>query len=408
MEFNNNAVGELNIITENYLKNAGIHVDTNLSKFDPTKDEYIKIDKAVASRVDSIMQHLPQIVLNKAYSGDVYRVIYDKGIRVLQQSAQYPGMLLGNVVSPNANNKIRDVALLEELSIRPQLFSGIFAAMSMITGQYYMSQINHNLEKIEKGVAAIHQFMENDKKSRLESEEEFLNQVQQTLPFILNNKSQQQSTITSIQKIKIDSLAGINFYKKQINDLNDLDAKKDKAEEVINNIQRISSLISTYWYSLYLYSFASCLEPVVAQNFDSDYITYIKNDIKVKCDQYMNDHGVWENKLNEYISVAKAFGENKILAALKVIGENKIYWNSSIFSSQILLNTVANVADSVDKKVKKQKQNEAYDLLLNGTIGLDNKPIEYRQNELTLFESLCNGRMELVKDKEDMYIKVKA
>ena len=146
----------------------------------------------------------------------------------------------------------------------------------------------------------------------------------------------------------------------------------------------------------------------MAQNFDSDYITYIKNDIKVKCDQYMNDHGVWENKLNEYISVAKAFGENKILAALKVIGENKIYWNSSIFSSQILLNTVANVADSVDKKVKKQKQNEAYDLLLNGTIGLDNKPIEYRQNELTLFESLCNGRMELVKDKEDMYIKVKA
>ncbi len=406
MEFNNNANGELNVITESYLKDVGIHVDTDLSEFDPSKDEYIKIDKSVAAGIDSIMQHLPQIVLNNAYSGDVYRVVYDKGIGVLQKSAQHPGMLLGNVVSPNANNKIKDVALLEELSMRPQLFGGIFSAMAMITGQYYMTQINHNLEKIEKEVSAIHQFLENDKKSRLESEEEFLNQVQKTLPFLLNNKSQQQATITSVQRIKVDSLADVNFYKKQINDLKDIDIKKDKAETVICNIQRISSLISQYWYSLYLYSFASCLEPVVAQNFDPDYITYIKDDVKVKCDQYVSDHVVWRNKLNEYISAAKAFGENKILAALKVIGENKIYWNSSIFAYQILLNNVANAVDLVDKKVKKEKQNEAYDLLLNGTIGLDVKPIEYRQNELTLFESLYNGRMELVKDKEDMYIKV--
>ena len=242
---------EVTVVAKDYLENVGVHVNTDLSVFEANKEEYIKIDKSIVAKVDAVMQQLPQIVLNKAYSGDVYRVIYDKGVGVLQKSAQHPGMLLGNVVSPDANNKIREVALLSELSMGPQVFSGVFSAMSMITGQYYMTQINNNLSQIEEGVAAIQKFLEDDKKSQLESEEEFLKQVQQMLPFIFGNESQKQSTITSIQKIKIDSLASINFYKKQINDLKDIDVKKDKAEEVISNIQRISFLISEYWYSLY-------------------------------------------------------------------------------------------------------------------------------------------------------------
>ena len=406
MRLGDKANNELSVIAKGYLENVGVHVNTDLSVFEANKEGYIKIDKSIVGKVDAVMQQLPQIVLNKAYSGDVYRVVYDKGVGVLQKSAQHPGMLLGNVVSPDANNKIRDVALLSELSMGPQMVSGVFSAMSMITGQYYMTQINNNLGQIEEGVAAIQKFLEDDKKSQLESEEEFLKQVQQMLPFILDNESQKQSTITSIQKIKIDSLAGINFYKRQINDLKDIDVKKDKAEEVISNIQRISFLISEYWYSLYLYSFASCLEPVVAQNFDIDYIAFVKTDVKAKCNQYEDDYAMWKNKLDEYISTAKAFGENKILAALKVVGKSKIYGNAYVFVAQALIDIVANAADSADKKAKKKKKSEAYDYLLNGTIGSDIKAIECRQSELLLFESLYNGQLELIKDKEDMYIKI--
>ena len=404
MRLGDKANNELSVIAKGYLENVGVHVNTDLSVFEANKEGYIKIDKSIVGKVDAVMQQLPQIVLNKAYSGDVYRVVYDKGVGVLQKSAQHPGMLLGNVVSPDANNKIRDVALLSELSMGPQMVSGVFSAMSMITGQYYMTQINNNLGQIEEGVAAIQKFLEDDKKSQLESEEEFLKQVQQMLPFILDNESQKQSTITSIQKIKIDSLAGINFYKRQINDLKDIDVKKDKAEEVISNIQRISFLISEYWYSLYLYCFASCLEPVVAQNFDTDYIAFVKTDVKAKCNQYEDDYAMWKNKLDEYISTAKAFGENKILAALKVVGKSKIYGNAYVFVAQALIDIVANAADSADKKAK--KKSEAYDYLLNGTIGSDIKAIECRQSELLLFESLYNGQLELIKDKEDMYIKI--
>lgn len=408
MRLNDRTNNEMVVMTKNYIENAGIHVNDDLSDFKANRESYVKLDKSVVGKVDSVMQQLPQIVLNKAYSGDVYRVIYDKGVGVLQKSAQYPGMLLGNVVSPEANNKIRDVARLGELSMGPQLFSGIFAAMSMITGQYYMTQINNNLGKIEEGVAAIQKFLEDDKKSQLESEEEFLKNVQQILPFIQSNESQKQATIASVQKIKIDSLGNINFYKKQINDLKDIDENRDKAEDVIKNIHRISFLISEYWYSLYLYSFASCLEPVVAQNFDSDYIAFVRCDVKTKCNQYENDYSMWKDKLDDYISTAKAFGENKALGAIKAIGKNKVYGNAGVFVTQILLELFANVADTADKKTKEKKKQEAYSYLLNENSGFDIRAMEYKQNEMLLFETLYNGKIELVKEKEDMYIKVLA
>ena len=51
-------------------------------------------------------------------------------------------------------------------------------------------------------------------------------------------------------------------------------------------------------------------------------------------------------------------------------------------------------------------KSEAYEYLLNGTIGSDIKAIECRRSELLLFESLYNDQFELIKNKEDMYVKI--
>ena len=53
-----------------------------------------------------------------------------------------------------------------------------------------------------------------------------------------------------------------------------------------------------------------------------------------------------KNKLDEYIATAKAFGENKILAALKVVRKTKVYGNAYVFITQALMDIVANAADS--------------------------------------------------------------
>lgn len=402
---NNNDNNSLEIIAKEYLKKAGIEVDADISVFEMNKDEYIKLDGSVAGRVNAVMQILPNIVNQYAYNGDVYRVVYDKGLGVLQKSAKYPGQLLGNVVSPDANNKIKDVARLQELAMGPQIVNGVFSAMSMITGQYFMTQINNNLNQIEAGIVSVQQFLEDDKRSKLQSAEEFLKMTQRSLQFILENEGQKQSTITSIQKIRMDSLASINFYKMQINDLRNISEKKDNAEDIIKNVQKISFMISEYWYSLYLYCFAIYLEPVVGQNFNSEYLAMLNEDMNDKCNCYKKDYKIWKSKLNDYIKSAKAFENNKIYDAMKKIGNAKVYGNSYIILAKSLAGIFGNIADEVDKKSKEKKKDKAIESLNYAEIE-NIKPIEAKKSDLLLFDAIYNGRIELIKDNEEMYLKL--
>lgn len=396
----------LQVIAKEYLEELGVGVNTDLSLFEIDKSGYMKISRDIVERVDSAMQQIPYFVNLLANTGDVYRVLYDKGLGVLQKSAQHSGQLLGNVVSPDANNKIRDVARLQKLAVGPQIANGIFSVMSMVTGQYFMTQINNNLSQIELSVASIQQYLEYDKKSKLQSEEDFLKMTQKTLPFIIENKAQQQSTITSIQKIKMNSLANIKFYRMQISDFKNISEKKDKAEEVIENVKNISCLISEYWYSLYLFCFATCLEPMVAQNYSKDYLSILMDDMKDRCDCYKDDYKTWKKKLNGYIESAKAFEDNKIYDIMKTVAKNKIYANLYIAAGQLIVGAAADVADKVDKKAKKKKKEAAIGSLEYSDIGKNVDVIEVKRKELLLFGALYNNKIELVKDHEDIYIKL--
>lgn len=110
---------------------------------------------------------------------------------------------------------------------------------------------------------------------------------------------QRQATITSIQNIKRDSLQAIKFYKNQINELKDISKEKDKAEEILKNIEEKCKLISEYWYSLYLYCFATYLEPIVSQNYNEDYLKQSTKEIIEKCETYKVQHQKWSEKLKE-------------------------------------------------------------------------------------------------------------
>ena len=294
----------------------------------------------------------------------------------------------------------------QKLAVGPQIANGIFSVMSMVTGQYFMTQINNNLSQIELSVASIQQYLEYDKKSKLQSEEDFLKMTQKTMPFILENKAQQQSTITSIQKIKMNSLANIKFYRMQISDFKNISEKKDKAEDVIENVKNISCLISEYWYSLYLFCFATCLEPMVAQNYSKDYLSILMDDMKDRCDCYKDDYKTWKKKLNGYIESAKAFEGNKIYDIMKTVAKNKIYANLYIAAGQLIVGAAVDVADKVDKKAKEKKKEAAIGSLEYSDIGKNVDVIEAKRQELLLFGALYNNKIELVKDHEDMYIKL--
>lgn len=80
--------------------------------------------------------------------------------------------------------------------------------------------------------------------------------------------------------------------------------------------------------------------------------------------------------------------------------------DASVYLVQTLVGVTANVAEKVDKKAKKEKKDAAIDSMNLGSIGENMIAIECKQDELDLFNILHNGRLEIVKDHEDLYIKV--
>lgn len=397
MENNDNA-----LIEQEYFNELGIKSDRYLSYFEGNKKAYKRIDTSLIGRIESVVQIIPSIIQGVAYSSDTYRVIYDKGLGVLQKAANNPGMYRANIVSSETNNAIQGQALLQKVSAGPQIISGVFSAMSLVTGQYYMSQINSRLNDIEKSITEIQKFLEDDKRSHMESEEEFLKGIQKNYQVLIDNDNMRTATLCNIQRIKMDSLANINFYKKQIGDLEFVNAKKDKVEDVFRNIEKINYLISEYWYSLYLYCFASYLEPVIGKNYDEVYIKYVKDDMYEKCTEYKVDYKTWNSMIEIYLDAAKAFDDNKFISFFKSIGDHRILLGSfGLYATGVL----AKKADSLDKK-KKQKQKDKVFEQLKASSCSNIAAIEAKQDDLMLFNSLYNRRLEIVKDKGEMYIKI--
>ena len=389
---------------KNYLEEFGIHCDADydFSGFD--ESVYKKIDPSLAAKIDSVLQNIPEILLGGQKTG-TYKVVYDQGLGTLQRAKdEYAGYLRANIVKYGTNNEITGSALLQELSMGPQIVSGVFSAMSMVTGQYYMSQINTQLEKVDRNIEEIQKFLEDDKRSRMESDEEFLRSICISFQSIMQNDSMRQAKLNSIQDIKRNSCADIIFYKKQIDDLRRINVKEDKAETVIENIQKITHWISEYWYSLYLYCFASSIEPVVAKEYDSLYLENVKADIALKCEQYKADYKSWKTALQEYISKAKAFDESKVLRALKTVSENKVYIGK-LALWQTLIGGAAELADKVDKKIKNDKQGKAFEELNIMDLCADTSAIEEKKDDMMLFDVLNNGRVELIKHEGAMYLK---
>ena len=129
--------------TEEFLKNLGISVSDK--DFDNTeKEEAVKIDESLKGQLDSVLSILPEVVLHKNYEG-TYRVIYDKGLGVLQEVKGKPNMHRGVVVKKGTNNSIVGGVELQKIGSAAQISANVFEVASIIVGQYYMSQINDKL-----------------------------------------------------------------------------------------------------------------------------------------------------------------------------------------------------------------------------------------------------------------------
>ena len=270
---------------------------------------YIRIPDGLVAQADALVQYAPGAAVSMM-EGGLYKAVFDSGIGVLQKSAQYPGLYLGNVVSPDRNNAIKAVAAWQQVSAAPQIALGIFTAVSVVTGQYFMAQTNKKLESFADGIETLQQFVEESDYSTLRASQSYFAYVHKNLRSIMENEIQRQSTATIIEGKKVDCDELADKYRGLIDKIH---LKQRKKEDIQKTLDSFSKYVSVYRAAVFMYSYATYLHTLLVQNTGSENLKNIAEEIKTRQNTFRENLSSWEQRFGGYIEKAKAFKLDRFL-----------------------------------------------------------------------------------------------
>lgn len=289
---------------------------------DLLEDGYEKINNNATTNLDALLQFIPKHLANAINNGNVekilegaYKVKIKDGMHLAKSKAT-EGAVRGALLS-NANNQVAGQAEWlkidpSQLSPVPNIALGVFDALSIVVGQYYMAQINHKLSSIEKKADKILGYMKNDKKSELYANDMVLNDILKNITSIRNNSNLRSAYLQQVYEIKRLSYKNINFFERTIIDSRVEVNKKSKGDEIEKHVNDLQDLYSQYWYSIYLYAKSVSCEVFLAEVDDPEYLRNIKDNITNHHKKYLNDFNKDMLSMSRLIDGSKQLNKSKI------------------------------------------------------------------------------------------------
>ena len=393
------------LVIKNYLKEDIVRINTKHDLINKIgNDGYIKLPDNIVPKLDSVIRELPQIS-NAITNNNVYQVIYDKGLGTLQKSSKYPGYYLGGVVTKGTNNKYAGAALLKPISNVQQIAGATFSVLSLATGQYYMNQINKKLDDIILSISFIKDFLNDEKRSDLESYEHYFYGIVNNLEIMDENEIYRQSVLSELQNIQNKLFSSIQLYSKQIMRHKSNISSKDKIDDIVGKINDLGELVSSYKYSIILYMYSKILELLISKIMDELYIKSIINDLNNLEIIHQNNFKSWEDIYNEYLTNAKAFKDNEIMKALsKLKSTNVISTNLWLLLGSKLVGYSADYLNNLNKEKKSSMKEEQMNSIKN--IFVENGELfEKYISYVDEYNQLCNSPISITRNNDGVYLK---
>ena len=169
--------------------------------------------------------------------------------------------------------KIAGTAWLE--SAAPQAAClGAFTAMSIASGQYFLAQINNSLAQISSGLDKILEFLYGDKRAELLSEVSFIRFAYENYNSVMEHSEQRVATLISLQNAKKVAMKDIEFY---LSDLSSIMGDK-KSSDISSTVPKMVRTKDCLDLSLQLYTMSNLLEVYYSENYDPNYISFVKSE----------------------------------------------------------------------------------------------------------------------------------
>ncbi len=385
---------------DTYLKSMGVSVIKEFAD-EIEKKGFVKVDDELAERLDSMLGILPEVISQKNNAG-AYRVIYDKGLGILQQAKGKPGMNRANIVAEGTNNNIVGEALLQKIGPAPQIIANVFEVASIIVGQYYMSHINDNLSKINANISSIEQFLSNEKRAELESVDRFLSGVEENILTLFENEKHLDSTLTNIQSKRIDAYNHIKFYEMQIESRRERLNKKDKKEAAVENIKELVGMISEYWMSVYLYCKAYSLEVYLSGNTSEKFYENAIFEMTDVCNRYQERYVEWKKHVADYFSTLKDMENNRILDRSRKMKD--VIPLDPYSATFFVLGNLADIFYELDDNKKNEISRHINNIINNDQCKSIEEMEDYINSVIDIM-TLNNRRVEILKNEEGTFIK---
>lgn len=248
-----------------------------------SKPGFKKLELTSSQKIQmgGLMQQLPAVVAAEALSS-CYMVQFPDGLpHVLTQLKQggFSTMVKGE------NGRIAGTASLYPVEVQAAVL-GAFNVMSIVSGQYFLAQINSELRTMNQNIDKILEFLYGDKKAELISEVSFVKSAYRNYSSVMEHEQQRFATLVGLQEAKKVAMKDIEFY------MSDLDSTVNakSSSDVVSWTDKVFQIKECLELSIQLYSMSSLLEIYYSQNYDESYISDIEEESATyigKCEKRM-------------------------------------------------------------------------------------------------------------------------
>lgn len=239
----------------------------------------LSLDREQRLQIESLFSQLPAMSAVDALS-DAYILKFPDGIHHDLLRLKRGGLMS---VYSGPDGKIAGTASLHALS-KEALTLQAFTAMSLVTGQYFLSEINKSLTMLQWSMDKILEFLYGEKKAELVAELNFVKYAHENFSSIMSHDEQRSGVIAGLIQSRKVAMKDIEFY------MHDLDStiKGKPSGTIEQSTEKACQIKDCLELSLQLYILSAILEVYYSENYDQKYINYMKQDISTyvaKCEK---------------------------------------------------------------------------------------------------------------------------
>ena len=346
----------------------------SISLTDIQEKGYRRVSADEFTRFSTVFQYIPQIASAHVMEGSV-QAAFDaatKGTYLVSLKAgahlgfshETLGAFRGLGFDDVTNKMVGHAELFKNdailsVSKAPQIALGLFNIASLITGQYFMSQVNGKLSELKGGVGRIEHFLDANQRSELKAAFQELEDIIARIDFIKADEKNVFSTIDQIHSIQRTAQKSINLRRELITNEIASASKTDKDNEISRKLDSIGKYLVEYRYAAQLYCVATLLEVQLRDISDIDELSKYQTQMNSRVEQYINDYNKCKHDLEEYLNKNHVLNDRSLLQNLTtgstLFASLALGFASGIFKGIELTSKVDALFNDYQKKKKTER-----------------------------------------------------